>query len=55
MELWIDLVTPTQAHIICVNSVINGMEAHVRGGDFMLFKLCFPKNKVYLPNLHMTL
>ena len=55
MESWIDLVTPhTYTHYVCVNSGIHGMEAHGCGGGLMLFKLCFPKNKVYLPNLHMN-
>ena len=30
------------------------MEVYRCGGELMLFKLCFPKNKVYVPNLHMN-
>ena len=30
------------------------MEAHGCGGELMLFKLCFSKNKVYLPSLHVN-
>ena len=30
------------------------MEAHSCGGELMPFKLCLPKNKVYLHYLHMN-
>ena len=30
------------------------MEAHICLGEFVLFKLCFPKQNIYLPNLHMN-
>ena len=44
----------TCTYYVCVNSGINGMEAHGCGGELMLFKQCFPKNKVYLLNLHVN-
>ena len=31
------------------------MEAHGCGGELMLFKLCFPINKVNLPNLYTSM
>ena len=54
MELWIDLVTFHTYTFICVNSGISEMEGRGCGGELMLFMLCFPKDKVYLPNLHMN-
>ena len=40
--------SPNTYTFMCVNSWINVMEAHSCGGELILFKLCFPKNKVYL-------
>ena len=55
MELWIGLVTPhAYMYYVCVNSGINRIEAQGFGEELMLFKLCFPKNKVYLPNLQFA-